>query len=106
MARPRKHQSNAKRQAAYRQRTRQAIFRQLEAKGLPALPAIPTIPGWSRWNQAIQQAGGLVTQVQSEMEDYYDDRSETWQDSDQGKEFQERLQDVSDVLDAVSNWLT
>jgi hypothetical protein len=105
MARPRKHANNAHRQAAYRRRQRQAIHRQLEAKGLPALPAIPTVPGWSRWKQAMAHAESLVTQVQSEMEGYYDDRSEVWQQDERGDDFQQKLQDLNGVLDAISDWI-
>ena len=106
MARPRKHKDNAQKQAAYRHRSRLALSKQLAGKGLPALPSIPTVPGWSRWNQAIPHAESLVTLVQTEMEAYYDDRSETWQEGERGDEFQQKLQDLSNVTDAIGDWLT
>ena len=105
MARPRKHNDNATRQAAYRQRQLLAKRKQLEAKGLLPLPAIPTVPGWRRWNQAIGYAESLVTIVQTEMEQYYDDRSEAWLQSERAEEFQQKLQELGQILDSASNWL-
>jgi len=105
MSRPRKYKDNAGRQAAYRQRQQRAVRTQLEAKGLPARPAIPTLPGWNRWNQAVRHAEQLLTLVQSEMEDYYNDRSEIWQESERADEFQEKLQNLNETLDSFSNLL-
>jgi hypothetical protein len=105
MARSRKYEDNAHRQAAYRRRQQEVLRAQREAKGLPALPPIPMMPGWKRWNQAMRHAESLVTLIQTEMESDYDDRSETWQESDRADEFQQKLEDVTGVLEAMTDWL-
>jgi hypothetical protein len=98
--------TNAQRQAAYRKRCRQATDDQIKAKGLPKLPTVDTIAGWDRWNKAMRQIETLTSQIQSEMESYYDDRSEQWQESDRGTDFQEKLEGLTEILDAVSEWPT
>ena len=54
MPTPRKHESAAACQAAYRKR--QAETRRLEQqrKGLPTLPAIPAMPGTARWDKIVK----------------------------------------------------
>lgn len=96
--------TNAQRQAAYRKRKKQAMEVLLTAKGLPALPSISSVPGWPRWNQAMMQVEMLMTQIQSEMEDYHDQRSERWQESEKGYEFLQKLEDLNAALEAVTTW--
>ena len=76
MPQPRKHGSAAQRQAAYRQRQASAVAQQLAAKGLPSLPVLSTIPGEVRWRQALTLVQTLLESVESEMQQYYDERSE------------------------------
>jgi hypothetical protein len=102
MPQPRKHASPAARQAAYHQRKEQARKEQLTAKGLPATPAIPTIPGYPRWRQAIEQAHDLLEMVHSEMEDYADQRSEQWQETQQAETLRQQIDDISQASDVVS----
>ena len=105
MSQPRKYVSSAARQAAYRTRCQQAQVRQLQQKGLPALPAISTIPGWGRWRAAVHSAQTLLRQVCDEMADYYDARSEDWQEGERGEEFtqrQEALEDLVNQLDTLT----
>jgi hypothetical protein len=69
------------------------------------MPAIATIPGHARWSAAISQAGCLLTMVVAEMQDYFDERTEDWQESDRGEDHQQRIeavQEIVDALDAVS----
>jgi len=67
MPQPRKHESQAQRQAAYQQRQREALKNLLQQKGLPALPAVPTIPGAARWRRAIEYAAKFLAIVEDEM---------------------------------------
>jgi hypothetical protein len=104
MPQPRIHASHAQRQAAYHKRCQEARKRQLEEKGLPAMPALPTVPGTARWNQCIANAKQLLHIAVEEMEAYFDERSEAWQDSEKADTFHERLdavQEACDVLDAL-----
>jgi hypothetical protein len=70
-------------------------------RGLPPLPTIPTIPGAVRWRAAIQSASAILRAVVEEMENYYDDRTERWQESGRGESLQDNLQALSDVLDGL-----
>src|SRR5688500_14144562 len=101
MPTPRRHTNQAARQAAYRRRLAQARERELAARGLPALPAIATMPGHARWQALIRQASRLLQTVAEEMQEYSDERSETWQESERGTAFLEHLQAVEDAQRAA-----
>lgn len=101
MPQHRKHNTNAARQQAYRARCEQTRQVAMAAKGLPSLPAIATLPGWSRWNAAFTVAHALVANSLGEMQNYFDDRSERWQDSDRGEDHQERIASAEAALDAL-----
>jgi hypothetical protein len=101
MPQPRRHVSAAARQAAYRERCEQARQIALTQKGLPSLPAISSLPGWARWNASFKAAQELIACNLGEMQDYFDDRSESWQESERGEEHQERIACVEAVLDAL-----
>jgi len=98
MAQERKHANPAQRQAAYRKRCEAARHQHLSVRGLPPLPVIATFPGQARWTAALTSAQALVTQVSTEMRDYYDARTETWQESERGAQFQERLDALEELL--------
>ena len=59
---------------------------------------IATLPGQARWIAALSSAQALVAQVSTEMRDYYDERTETWQESERGEQFQERLDALEELL--------
>jgi hypothetical protein len=77
----------------------------LAAKGLPPLPAIAGLPGRTRWNASLATARELIADTLSEMQDYFDDRSDSWQESERGDEHQERIASVEAVLDALADLL-
>jgi hypothetical protein len=106
MPQPRKHSTNAARQQAYRDRCEQARQNALAAKGLPSLPAIASLPGWSRWNAAFTAAHALVADSLSEMQGYFDDRSESWQESERGQDHQERIALAEAALEALDELTT
>lgn len=101
MPQPRKHQNPAQRQAAYRARMETARRLALRERGLPALPTIATMPGTIRWNAMFGHAEKLLSQAQAEMQDYFDDRSDAWQESDRGEQHQERLSAVEALVEAL-----
>lgn len=102
MPQPRKHSDPAARQAAYRARCVKARQAQLQQRGLPPLPAIATLPGWARWRASFTAAHALVENTLDEMRDYFNDRSERWQESERGEEHQEKIGQVETALDALS----
>ena len=46
-------------------------------------------------------AHDLIDGAVSEMQDYYDDRSDAWQESERGEDHQERIASVEAVLEAL-----
>jgi len=101
MPQPRKYATEADRQAAYRRRCEDSRRRQIGAKGLPPLPVLPTVPGTVRWKAALEHARLLVASIGQEMENYYGDRSELWQDSDKGEEFTARLEAIQELHEQI-----
>jgi hypothetical protein len=98
MPQPRLYSSHAQRQAAYRQRQQQARQQGQEQRGLPPLPTMSTLPGDARWNAALEQVRLLLEQVCQEMEDYYDERTKRWKDSDRGFELRRRLKTLQGLI--------
>jgi hypothetical protein len=94
----RKHPTNGARQAAYRVRQAAQRRQELADRGLPSFPPLPTMPGTARWNAAIQRCMVLLTLICGEMSTYYDDRSQTWQESDRGENHQEQIEALNDLL--------
>jgi hypothetical protein len=84
----------AERQRRWQERRKVARLAELAAKGLPPAPLIPTMPSRERWKALQEQARAALQTMQEEMQSYYNDRSEKWQESEKGGEFQERLDQV------------
>jgi hypothetical protein len=101
MPQPPKYASHAARQAAYRQRCRQARANEQAQRGLPALPSVPTLPGTARWQAAVSSARLLLETVQAEMQAYFEERSEAWQEGERGQQFTERLEALEAGLSSL-----
>ena len=101
MPRPKLYRNRAEQQAAYRQRTKRAQEQISRQKGLPTLPAIPTMPGTPRWRAAIEYAQALVIQIVDEMQNYHDDSSGNWQDSQKATDLQERIDALQTIADQI-----
>jgi hypothetical protein len=56
------------------------------------------------WNKAISQVTDLLEQTMSEMQSYYDDRTERWQESGSGEDFQERINELQEFIDQAPYW--
>ena len=95
----RKYGSDAERQAACRARRALAQAALQAAKGLPPLPRIATIPGWSRWRHVMAQAEEALRGVHEQMQSYYDDRSEEWQEGEKANEFTQKMEAVEQLVD-------
>jgi hypothetical protein len=105
MSQPKQHASAAARQAAFRARREQVRQAELAAKGLPSLPVISSMPGWARWNASFKAAQALIAESLGEMQDYFEERSESWQESQRGEEHQEKIASVEVAYDALSDLL-
>jgi hypothetical protein len=101
MPTPKKYESVAKKQKAYREREREARLQELEKKGLPATPAIPTMPGTARWRALENQSLAALSSVVEEMRTYFEERSESWQESERGEEFSARLDAIEEVCSSL-----
>jgi hypothetical protein len=99
MPTPRKYESTADKQKAYRERMKEARLQELHQKGLPGVPAIPTMPGTARWRALESQAFAALSTVCDEMQEYFDGRTVVWQESERGEEFSARLDSIRDVLE-------
>jgi len=101
--RPDRPLTAAEKQAAYRKR--QAAARQAAiVSGAPNAPAIATMPGTARWNALIEQARTALTTAAEEMQTYYDERSETWQEGERADALIERidlLQEIAEQLESA-----
>lgn len=88
----------AVRQQRFRRRQADARRAEQQAKGLPPLPAIPTMPGNARWSAMIDQARALLSEAVIEMQNYHDDRSEQWQDSDKAEDLLAKLEHLQETM--------
>ena len=97
----RKYAANAARQAAYRRRARVQQEKLLATRGLPPLPAIAAMPGAARWKAALSQAALLLAQVKDEMDCYWQDRSETWQEGERGELMSEQMEALERIAGEI-----
>ena len=94
--------TNAMRQARHRQRPAAALQQAWSAKGMPGSPVLNAIPGTVRWRALIANALSSLQLCHKEMADYYDERSEEWQESERGESMQERIEALEQLLDELS----
>jgi len=104
MARPRKHTGAAERQRAYRARLRGR--RTTGPESSPAPSAISAMPSTARWSALITQARTCLQTVQDEMQSYYYDRSDAWQEAERGLAFEERIELVEAAAQAIEDLQT
>jgi len=98
MPTPQRYSDPAARQRAYRERQAQARLHERKQKGLPATAMLATLPGERRWQTLLEQAQSALLCVHTEMQAYYEDRSETWQEGERGEAMLERLDSVESLL--------
>jgi hypothetical protein len=96
MPTPRRYASAAQRQAAYRLRCRE------QARAARGVAPLPGQPGRRRWAALCGQALSLVELAGREMEVYYDQRSDAWQESEPGEAFGEVMESVAQIAEALS----
>jgi hypothetical protein len=99
MPQQRRHQDNAAKQRAYRARQAQARREEQQAKGLPPAPPLPTLPGRARWRALLAQARLALETTRDEMQAYYEDRSEAWQQGERAATLAEQIEQLEVVLE-------
>jgi hypothetical protein len=95
MPQPKQHSSNAARQAAYRER----LKAQPKPAGTPK--PLPSKRGPARWRALQARAQAALEALRDELQEVYDDRSEAWQESERGEEWQERLGALDSAIEAL-----
>ncbi len=100
MPQPRKFATPALRQRAYRARKRAALA------SYASNPATaPARPGPARWKALLTHAELLLQTAQREMERYFEERSENWQESERGETFLERIENLEIACGAIQDAL-
>ncbi len=97
MPRTRKYRTNGERQAAYRRRCAQTTDVELMTK------AADSPSRRRRWKSMINTAYGLLDYAAREMQDYFDEHSQYWQDSPAGESLAEMLESVQDAVAALED---
>jgi hypothetical protein len=59
------------------------------------------MPGTRRWKAALTLAHRLVEEVCEQMQDYSDQRSEAWQESERAQEFVARLEAIQELREQI-----
>jgi hypothetical protein len=103
---PKRYQTNAQRQAAYRQRCAAATQALLATKRLPPLANIPSIPSHPRWRAMAANARTLLLAIGQEMNDYYDQRSDAWRDTEQADDLGEQIEAVQEAIQSLDDYLS
>ena len=99
MPQPRQYTDAAERQRAYRQRQAENIRIMAQGISTPIPPmTISNIPPQRRWNDLQSKAYYALEMLRDEMQAYYNDRTERWQESEAGTAMQERIETVENLL--------
>lgn len=56
-----------------------------------------------RWTELLNQASAALTTRRDEMQEYFDERSESWQEGEKGAEFQERIDALDSILEELAD---
>lgn len=97
MPTPRKHLSAAARQAAYRQRLKRA-------KETSKTNTWPTKPGYRRWEVMTKHSKDVLDIVLMEMQDYFDERSDAWLESERAEAFSDKMDTLTEAIDALEQY--
>jgi len=101
MAQQRHYVDHAARQRAYRLRQEQARRAALQEQGLPPVAPLPTLPSRARWQALVGRARLALETARDEMQAYYDDRSETWQQGERAAALDEQVAQLDGVLEGL-----
>ena len=90
------------RQRRFRMRQQDIRLREQREKGLPPMPRITAMPGTARWKATIEAAEALLSQAAEEIDEYWEYRSETWQESYAAEELLQRKKRLSKMAETLS----
>jgi hypothetical protein len=65
----------------------------------------PAKPGPAKWKALLTHAELLLQTAQREMERYFEERSENWQESERGETFLERIENLEIACGAIQDAL-
>lgn len=91
MPQPRKYEDAAAKQRAYRAR------RQAEQLQQPA-----TAPTYQKWRKALLQASSILQATQQDIDEWMQQRSDRWQDSERGAEMQEDCDELAGMVETIA----
>jgi len=91
------------RQSRFRKRQQEARRREQREKGLPPMPKITAMPGSARWKATIEAAEALLSQAAEEMDDYWNERSEIWQEGYAAEEHLQRKKRLAKMAETLSD---
>lgn len=88
--------SPAEKQRRYRERLKARA-----AGEMPAAPILANVPPVKRWQAMQAQASEIIARLRDEMQAYFDERSDTWRESDRADAMQERLDALEEAQGAL-----
>lgn len=102
MPRTRRYQDTAEKQRAYRER-RKIAQSLTQSTGISCPPSRSNALSTTRWRALSKQAEDLLQQMKQQMETYFDQRSEAWQEAEKGEEFQKKIDRVQEAIQAIED---
>ena len=88
--------TNAERQAAHRARLKARLDQKPPI--VPPSPALENIPARRRWNALLSVAIRSLGQVQEEMQQYFNERSDEWQAGEKGESMFEDIETIASTI--------
>jgi hypothetical protein len=89
--------SNAERQKAFRDRRKQQAAGAFAPAPLPAKPRI-SVPAVKRWDSLKSRAVENLEQLRDELQEFFDERTEEWQEGERGQVYSDRIDAVESLL--------
>jgi hypothetical protein len=99
MPTPRKYANNAERQTAYRARRPLPSHSQSKSqKSTTGDSHVSPRLSYRRWDAMIEQSLSLIRTVKEEMQLYYDQRTDRWQESERGGKHAETMETIEEIV--------
>jgi len=101
MAQTKVYADPAARQAAFRKRQAARMQELSQTRIIPAASVIESLPSRQRWSSLIQSSANALTAARDEMQQYFDSRSEVWQEGDNAERMQENLDALDELINQI-----